>query len=117
MPESILTSVKAVCNLTDDNTDFDQEIIIHINAAFSTLHQLGVGPQDEQFKIVNKNATWEDFIGSHKNIEAVRHYVAMKTKLVIDAPTLTSFTINAYNEILKECEFRLLVAEEEVRNL
>lgn len=114
MSESILNSVKALVNLTEDNTDFDKELIIHINAAFSTLHQLGVGP-NPQFKITGSSETWEEFIGDVENIESVRAYMGYKARLVIDANTMTSYAINALQEVIKEYEFRLMVSQEEVR--
>lgn len=112
--ESILNSVKAVVNLTDDNTDFDTEIIIHVNAAFSNLHQLGVGP-NPQFRITSKDETWEQFIDGVENIDSVKALVGLKVKLAIDSSTMTSYAINATQEVIKEYEFRLMVSQEEVR--
>lgn len=114
MPESILDSVKAIVNLTEDNTDFDQELIIHINAGFSTLHQLGVGP-NPQFKITGKTETWEDFIGDVDNIESVRAYMGLRARLVVDTSSMTGAALNAIQEVIKEYEFRLMVSQEEVR--
>lgn len=115
MAESILDSVKAVVNLTEDNTDFDKELIIYINAVFANLHQLGVGP-DPQFKITGKNETWEEFIGDTENIENVRELMGLRARLVVDSSTMTSYAINALREVIKEHEFRLMVSQEEVRH-
>jgi hypothetical protein len=41
---SILTSTKKILGVSADDTVFDLDIITHINSAFSTLCQLGIGP-------------------------------------------------------------------------
>ena len=42
--ESILTSIKKLLGIAEEYEHFDVDIIMHINAAFSVLTQLGVGP-------------------------------------------------------------------------
>ena len=44
MVDSILTSIKGLVGVTPSDTNFDNEIIIHINSAFMALQQPGVGP-------------------------------------------------------------------------
>ena len=44
MEESILISIKKLLGITKDDTDFDTDIIIHINSVLAVLSQLGVGP-------------------------------------------------------------------------
>ena len=44
MEQSILKSTKKILGIAEDYTVFDLDIITHINSAFSTLTQLGVGP-------------------------------------------------------------------------
>ena len=50
MNGSILDSIKKNLGIVPEYTAFDDQIILDINAAFSTLHQLGFGP-DEGFEI------------------------------------------------------------------
>ena len=42
---SVLADVKAFCGIAWDNYDFDVELRAFINAALSTLTDLGVGPK------------------------------------------------------------------------
>lgn len=42
--ESILTSIKKLLGIAEEYTQFDNDIIMHINSVFTTLTQLGVGP-------------------------------------------------------------------------
>ena len=44
--ESILTSIKKMLGLSKDYTQFDDDIIMHINTVFLNLTQLGVGPKN-----------------------------------------------------------------------
>lgn len=42
--ESILTSIKKMLGISKEYTHFDEDLIMHINAALAVLGQLGVGP-------------------------------------------------------------------------
>lgn len=106
--ESILTSVKKLLGITEEYTQFDTDIIIHINTVFMILHQLGVGP-DKPFTITNKESKWSDFIGEDDNIEAVKTYMFMKVKLLFDPPQ-SSAAAEASNNVISELEWRLNVA-------
>jgi hypothetical protein len=114
MAESILSSVKKAVGIASDYDAFDLEIKMHINSAFATLHQLGVGPEDEFF-IEDDSLTWDDFIGSMTGINSVKTYVVLKVKLIFDPPT-TSFVLEAFKEQIREYEVRLRDRAEEVRH-
>ena len=42
METSILTSIKKMLGVAEDYTEFDEDIITHINSVFLNLTQLGV---------------------------------------------------------------------------
>ena len=42
--ESILISIKKLLGIAAEFTEFDADIIMHINSVFMILTQLGVGP-------------------------------------------------------------------------
>ena len=44
MENSILSDIKALRNIEDDNYAYDRELVSDINSAISKLWQLGVGP-------------------------------------------------------------------------
>ena len=106
--ESILTSIKKLLGIAEEYTQFDTDIIIHINSALSILNQLGVGPS-EGFMIEDDLATWEDFVSDNKQIEMVKSYIYLKVKLIFDPP-LSSSVMEAYNRQISEFEWRLNVA-------
>ena len=103
--ESILDSIKKLLGITTDYTIFDQDIIIHINTAFMTLRQIGIGPK-EGFSISGNIEEWRDFSEDSKIIEAVKSYIYMKVKLVFDPPSSSS-VIDIYNKNIEEIEWRL----------
>lgn len=107
MTNSILNSVKKTLGLAVDYTAFDVDIILHINSVFSTLTQIGVGPEDG-YSIENSTPTWDAFIGTDKNLNSVKSYVYLKVRLLFDPPT-TSFAITAMENQIKEIEWRLYV--------
>lgn len=111
MDESILTSIKKLLGIAEDYTNFDTDVIIHINTAFMNLNQLGVGPE-EGFKIEDNLSNWSDFIEDDgKQLEAVKTYIYLKVKLVFDPP-LSGTVMEAMKETIKEHEWRLNVQAE-----
>lgn len=107
--ESILTSIKKLLGIADEDTNFDTDVIIHINSVFSTLTQLGVGPT-EGFTIKDDDAVWTDFI-SEDQFENVKTYVYLRVKLIFDPP-LSSTVIASYEKQISELEWRLNVGAE-----
>lgn len=105
--ESILTSIKKLLGIEDEYTQFDSDLIMHINTVFLNLTQLGVGPS-EGFMIEDDAAIWEDFIGDSTQLQAVKTYVYLKVKLLFDPP-LSSSVIDSMNRMISELEWRLNV--------
>jgi len=112
IPESILDSTKKVIGLAEDNTDFDVDIIMHINTAFSTLNQLGVGP-DDGFAIEDADAVWSDFLMDVLPLNNIKTYIYLRVRMLFDPPT-TSFTIAAMEKQIEELEWRINVYREGV---
>ena len=104
----ILKDVKKVLGLAEDYDAFDVDISFHINAAFTQLHQMGVGP-DDGFFLSEGDETWDDFLSGlvdQPYIQNIKTYVSMYTRLLFDPPT-TSFAIEAIKNVLRETEWRL----------
>lgn len=103
--QSILTSVKKTLNLAEDFVAFDPDVLMHINTAFSTLNQLGVGP-DLGLQVEDKTATWDALLGTDPRYNMVKTYVGLRVREVFDPPT-TSFGLQAIKEQIKELEWRI----------
>lgn len=108
MEESILASIKKLLGIPEEYKQFDADIIMHINSAFSILTQLGVGPSNG-FSISDEEKEWHDFIGDDGKIEMVKSYIHLKVKLLFDPP-LSSAVIEAIKQMVKELEWRINVA-------
>jgi hypothetical protein len=108
--DSILNTTKKLLGIDPDYDAFDMDIQIHLNSAFSTLFQLGVGPKGE-FEVDGPEQQWGDFIGTMVGINSVRTYVYLSVRLIFDPPA-TSFAQDAMKARLAELEWRLLAAAE-----
>ena len=106
--DSILTSIKKLLGISEDYTQFDDDLIMHINSVFINLTQLGVGPESG-FTIEDEYTEWSDFIKNDAQLQAVKSYMYLKVKLLFDPP-LSSSVIESMNRMIAELEFRLNVA-------
>jgi hypothetical protein len=111
METSILKSVKKNLGLDPAYTAFDEDVITHTNSAFSTLTQLGVGP-DAGFRIENDEADWADFIADDDTFNLVKTYIYLKVRQVFDPPQ-TGYALTAMKEQIQELEWRLNTRREE----
>ena len=110
MDESILNSIKKILSIPEDYDVFDQDVILHTNSVFSTLHQLGLGPV-HGFEITGPDEVWRDFLGGKLPYNATKSYVYLRVRLLFDPPT-TSYMITAMKEQILELEWRLNVTRE-----
>lgn len=107
---SILASTKKMVGLDASFDAFDLDITTHINSAFSTLFQAGVGPL-EGFYIEDKEATWDQFIGNKLYILDVKSYIFLRVRMLFDPPA-SSFGIAAVEKQIEELIWRLNVADD-----
>lgn len=108
--DSILSSVKKLIGISDDDASFDLDIMLNINAASSTLFQLGV--LDHPFTVTSKDDTYEDLIpnGTEDVVNQIKMYFVYKTRLGFDSSTLSSAVIDVLKEMIKEAEWRLMAS-------
>lgn len=105
MDSSILTSIKKLLGIAEEDASFDQDIIMHINTVFAILAQLGVGPANG-FSIEDDEAIWSDYLGNATNLELVKSYIYMKVRSMFDPPT-SSILADAMNKNISELEWRI----------
>lgn len=110
MSESILNSVKKVLGLAEDYTPFDPDIVMHINSAFSTINQLGIGPE-AGYEITDDTETWDAFFGTNLRYNSIKTLVCLMVKAVFDPPN-TSYLVDAMNHQIKELQWRLNAVRE-----
>lgn len=106
--DSILQTIKKMLGELPEEYDcFDQELLIYINSAISTLTQLGVGPS-EGFYVQDSSTTWNDFIPDDPRLMMVKTYIYLKVKIVFDPPS-SSYILDSYQKTINELEWRLNV--------
>ena len=101
---SILDTVKEGNDIEVTDTDFDQNLIVHINSTISMLTQLGVGR--EGFKITGKTETWEEYIDDIVLLELTKEYITKKVGSLFNPPR-SSFLLQEQRKQLDELEYRL----------
>ncbi len=112
MNESILATIKNMLGYdAETETPFDVEIITSINSAFATLTQLGLGPTSG-FSISDSTSVWGDIIPEGMNLEFVKSYIYLKTRVLFDPPASSS-VLDKMVEQIKEYEFRINVEVDE----
>lgn len=111
MADSILTSTKKILGFEEDDSGYDLDILTHINTAFDTLEQLGIGP-DGGFSIENSDPTWDEYLQGDPRLNSVRTYVFLRVRFLFDPPT-TSFHLQAMQDQIKQFEWRLNVRRED----
>lgn len=109
--DSILNTIKKLLGIDSTDDSFDMDIIVYINSIIPILSQMGVGPKNG-FIVTSSVETWSDYIGSSLiNLEGVKSYIYLRTKLLFDPPT-NSTTIDAFNKTISELEWRMMLAVE-----
>lgn len=102
---SILNEIKRMLGISEDNQDFDVNLLIHINSALSNLYDVGV------FKIPPPEAKgsedmWDMINIKRSHLFMLKQYVYMSVRLTFDPPE-TSFAISSMEKIKNELEWRL----------
>lgn len=116
MNDSILNTIKQMLGYepgVEIPASFQTEIIMYINGAFSFLTQLGLG-SPSGFSIQDESSLWSDIIPPDMNLEDVKLYVYLKTKIKHDPPQ-SSTALETMKEEIKECEARIMYEVDEGR--
>ena len=116
MEDSILNSIKKSLGITPEYTQFDPEIIMHINSVFMFLQQIGVGPSNT-YSIESDSETWTDFFSSAnvKDISAAKSLMFLKVKMLFDPPTIGSVN-ESYNKLIDELTWRCMIEGDNVND-
>lgn len=119
MEQSILTSTKKVLGIAADDTSFDDDILTHINTAFSNLHDLGIGPVSG-FVVEEAETEWAAYFPNETDpivlkvwLSKVKAVVHLRVRLLFDPPTV-AYLLDSTKEQLREAEWRLNVNREDI---
>ena len=104
MEDSILKSVKDYLGLNPDDTAFDTDVIMSINAILFVLPTIGVG--SEPYVVEDASDEQSDLLGDDP-IGGVQQYGKMRTRMLFDPPT-NNHVMNALTEQIAEFEWRIM---------
>lgn len=110
MDNSILRSTKKVLGISLDDDSFDLDIIVDINTALSVLQTEGSGLF---WQIEDETAEWGHLVSDSEQVGLIRAIVFLRVKILFDPPQ-TSYLLAAYEEQIKELEWRLSVSRENI---
>ena len=100
----ILTDIKKSLGFDEEYKAFDKDIVLQINSALSILKQIGVDVVSSVTE--DGSEDWSDVLGECADIEMIKNYIFMKTKLVFDPP-LNGSVLESIKEQIKEFEWRI----------
>lgn len=100
---TILNDVKKMLGIDSEVTEFDSDIRSHINGAFFSLHQLGIGPSTPF--TISFDTTWDGLTTSIPK-DVILDYLYLKVGLIFDPPDKTN-VMDAYKDRIAELEFRM----------
>jgi hypothetical protein len=96
---SILEDVRVAVGLSSDTTDFDTELLMHINGAIGKLNQNGVG---KFLIVIDEDQTWADLqdptqTEGNKYFQMVPLFIHLSTKMLFDPPPPSSVQYHVSN--------------------
>ena len=106
--DSILTSIKKLLGIGEEDEHFDNDIIMHINSVLFILTQIGVNPE-LNFSISDKTKVWGDYILPTQNLEIIKSYIYLKVRLLFDPP-LSGALVEIMKTQANEYEWRIMVS-------
>lgn len=104
--ESILISVRPMCNVDENDDGFDKQLIPLINGFMMIAHHdLGVGING--FNITGVEETWGEWLGeAESKLSAVKIWLGYKTLLAFDPPENGTVT-KAYENMIDHAAWTL----------
>ena len=103
--DSILNTIKKACNVAEDDTSFDTDLIMYTNSVFMNLSQIGM-VQADNFSIANSSTTWDALLPEDDSLIAVQTYISLKVRTLFDPPA-SSAAMEAINKTIAELEWRI----------
>ena len=118
MSNKILDDVIEYVGLQVDESDsvpmaFQSQLLLNTNSELSKLVQLGVIPVDRFTNDATANTVWSDVLIDEARLSMAKTYVKIGVRLVFDPPT-SGTLMDALKNEKDECEWRALVAMEEI---
>lgn len=101
---SLLNEIKKLLGINSEDTSFDPDILVNINAAMFVLTELGV---ISKMVTVFKDSTFLDIFGEREDRDAIVYYLFLKAKVGFDNSTMGTVLKEIYKDMIAEAEWRL----------
>lgn len=110
--KSILQDIREAVGLESTVTDFDTDLLMHINSSIGKLNQNGIG---NFIVVTDDTSTWNDLmdpnqIDGNYYFKMVPLFIMLSTKLLFDPPPPSSVQYHASNA--EQLLWRLKIAYE-----
>ena len=103
--------IRSACNLEEDDSSFDKQLIPLINSQIMMAHQFGVG--SDGFFISSDDEIWADWLGSNgEYLRAAKTWLGYSVMLMFDPPD-NGTVLKAYQDMLAKMEWMLREKTEE----
>lgn len=106
--DSILLSIKKMLGMEPEFTQFDPDIILHINTIIQVLYQIGLDIP-EGFVVVDQNNLWTDYIQNPRYVKItslIKQYIFMRVRMIFDPPSSQTLS-TAIQESINEMQWRI----------
>lgn len=102
---NVLQTIKKVLGIANEDSSFNQDLILYINSTIGILDQLGISDRIIT-QVIDIDTTWSEVFGETDDLEIVKTYIGFRVKSMFDPPT-NSAAIEALNRMISEFEWRI----------
>ena len=106
LTNSILATVRAMCNVEEDDPGFDKQLIPLINGQLMMAHEFGIGY--DGFIVHDEHETWEDLLGEKGKelLNAMQIWLGYSVRLLFDPPD-NGTVLKSYQDQIQKMEWML----------
>ena len=105
LTDSILATVRPMCNVEKHDQGFDEQLIPLINSQLMMAHEFGVGY--EGFTVYDEKQTWSDLLGNRADVlRAIQTWLGYSVRLLFDPPD-NGTVLKSYQDQIAKMEWML----------
>ena len=102
---SILATIRPLCNVDKDDPGFDAQLIPLINGQLMMAHEFGIG--FDGFVVHDEGETWKQLLGNHAELlNAMQIWLGYSVLLLFDPPD-NSTVLKSYQDQIQKMEWML----------
>ena len=106
LSDSILVTVRVMCNVDEADSGFDMQLIPLINSQLMMAHEFGVGR--DGMIVYGTSETWEELLGWERGalLSAIQTWLGYSVRLLFDPPD-NSTVLKSYQDQIAKMEWML----------